>query len=127
MLFPDGLDQVPRLSGLRTQAYVLNELALSIRNQPGRAAMLYRRCMDIYEKEGDQEYVSIGLCNLSNVLRLSGVLRQSETAARRALLIARQFRAQNHEAIALYELGLTLAVQGIKADSSEALDRSFSL
>src|SRR6266699_3395191 len=43
MLFPDGIDQMPRLSTPGDQALVLNSPALSVRDQPARAAELFRR------------------------------------------------------------------------------------
>src|SRR5205807_201474 len=87
MLFPEGLDQLPRLSNPRDQSFVLNGLALSLKDQPERAASVYRRSIDIDEKEGDQINVCIGLGNLSGVLHFSGALHESEVAARQALLI----------------------------------------
>ena len=127
MLFPDGLDQLPRLSNLRAQSIVLNDLAMSIRNQPSHAAELYRRVIDLKEKEDDQTGVNIGLCNLSNVLRSSGALRESEATARRALLIAQQLSNQDYKSDSLYWLGVTLAVRGRKVDSTKALNRSLTL
>src|SRR6266700_1125190 len=127
MLFPDGIDQLPRLSTPRSQSRVLNELALCIIYQPERQAQLFRRSNDIDEKEGDQEGVGIGLRNLSNVLRFSGALRESEAAARRALLISRQLSDLGDEATSLYWSELSLAVRGMKVDSAKALDRSLEL
>jgi tetratricopeptide (TPR) repeat protein len=127
MLFPDGLDQLPRLNNPSAQSYVLNGLGLSLRDQPGRAAMLYRRCVDIDEKEGNQKIVSVGLDNLSEVLRSSGALRESEIAARQGLLIARQWSDQDDESESLWYLGTVLAGRGIKVDSAKALNRSLAL
>ena len=90
LFFPDGLDQLPRLSTPYSQGYVLNDLALSLRDQPGRAIVLFRRSNDIDEKENDQRNVSIVLSNLSDVLRFCGALYDAERAARRALVIDRQ-------------------------------------
>ena len=127
LLFPDGLDQLPRLSSPREQAYVLAELALSIKDQPGRAAALYRRSIDIYEEEGDQLSASTVLFSLSYILRFSGALRESEAAARQALLISRQLRDQVREATSLYWLGLVLATRGKKLESAKVLDRSLAV
>ena len=46
-LFPDGPDQLPRLSKPDDQAFTLNTLALAYQfsGQPGRAAPLYRRTL----------------------------------------------------------------------------------
>jgi hypothetical protein len=127
LLFPDGLDQLPRLSRPDMQSYVLSELALNTRDQPGRAATLFRRNIDIREQEGYLEGASIGLRNLSDVLRFSGALCESEAAARRALLIARQLSNQDQETISLCWLGLVLATRGKKLESAKALDRSLTL
>ncbi len=127
MLFPDGLNQLPRVSTPGDQAYVLNSLALSIRDQPGLAASLLRRNIDIRAKMDDQKNVTIGLGSLSKELRFSGALRESEIAARQALLIARQLSDRDEESEKLYWLGLTLAVRGKQVDSVKALDRSLEL
>jgi tetratricopeptide (TPR) repeat protein len=127
MLFPDGLDQLPRLSRPTAQAFVLGIMALSVRNQPGRAAALIRRSIDIYEKEGDQNSVSTCLRSLSDLLLYSGASRESESAARRALLIAEQLSAQVAEGVSLTHLGVTLAARGKKLESARTLDRSLAL
>lgn len=155
MLFPDGLDRLPHQSSLEWQSYALNtltntlnSLANSLTEQPERAASLYRLHNDIQEKIGDLERVCVGLCKLSNVLRLSGKLYESEAAARRATLISRklseQYRKMNdfgweispadlenpyerQEATCLYWLGVTLAVRGIEAESAKALEQSLIL
>jgi tetratricopeptide (TPR) repeat protein len=121
MLFPDGLDQLPRLSTPGGQAYALAALGLSITDQPGHAAMFYRRHNDIREKENDQKNLSISLCNLSDILRSSGALYESEAAARRGLLITRELHDQFWESDSLYWLGITLAAQGKEVDSAKAL------
>jgi len=41
MLFPDGLNQLPRLKTPTGQAYVLNELANSISDGPGQQERLF--------------------------------------------------------------------------------------
>ncbi len=126
LLFPDGLDQLPRLSSPGKQAYVLNTLAISTRDQPERAAGLFRRNIDIREEMDDHKNVSVGLGNLSHELRLSGALHESEATARRALLITQQLRDQNQEGISLCWLGLVLTARGMKLESANALDRSLA-
>ena len=121
MLFPDGFDQLPRLSKASAQAFTLNALALAYKlsGQPGRAAPLYRMNIAIRETEQNRANLTVGLRNLSSTLRTSGALRESEAAARRALSISRELNDAFHEAISLYWLGLTLAARG-----SEARQRS---
>jgi hypothetical protein len=127
MLFPNGINQLPRLNSQNFQAYVLNELALSHGDQPGHAASLFRRNIAIREKLGNLEGAVIGLDNLSKVLYSSGALRESEAIARRAVLIARQLPNKIYESNSLLGLGLTLAVRGMKVDSAKTLDRSLTL
>ncbi len=114
MFFRNGVDELPFLNSPRSQSYVLNDLALSSMERPGRAAALFRRCIGIDEKEGDQISVSVDLRNMSDALRFSGALRDSEAAARRALLISRQLSDQEQQSMSLYYLGLALAAQGRK-------------
>lgn len=114
MLFPDGLDELPRLSDPKKQSIILNSLALTYQfsGQPGRAAPLYSRYISISEKRNDEQEISIGLRNLSNALRLNGKLREAEAADRRALSISREQKDHFREAISLYWLGLALAAHG---------------
>jgi hypothetical protein len=102
-------------------------MALSFRDQSGWAASLVRRHNEISERMGDIKNASVGLRNLSNVLRFSGALHESEVSAHRALLITRQLSEQGPEAISLYFWGLVLAVRGIRMGSAKALNRSLSL
>src|SRR6266487_2655413 len=127
MLFPDGLNQLPRLTNMSSQASVLNDLALSYWDQPGRAALLFRRHIAIREKEDDQKNLSIGLSNLSYVLCFSGDLRESESVARQALIIARQWSDQDAETASLCWLGLTLAIQGRNLVSAKAFKYAYEL
>ncbi len=126
LLFPDGMDQLPRLSSPAWQAYTLNALAQGYQysGQPGRAAQLYRLSNDVDEKRGEKKGVSISLGNLSDTLRLAGALRESESAARRALVITREQTNRFVEAITLYWLGLTLAARCVAQESALALQRS---
>ncbi len=124
MLFPDGLDQLPRLSKPTDQAFTLNALALAykISGQPGRAALLYRRVNQLYEEMRRDDYLSVGLCNLSNALRFAGGLREAEAAARRALDITREGENRFDAAVSLEWLGLALSARGSGyADVGEGL------
>jgi tetratricopeptide (TPR) repeat protein len=129
MLFPDGLDGLPRLSEAGHQGYTLGTLALAylFSGQPGWAAPLFRQDIAICESEGDLGNVSINLGNLAYALFLSGELRESEAAARQALRIDREGENRSREALSLCWLGLALAARGINADSGKALNRSLQL
>jgi tetratricopeptide (TPR) repeat protein len=129
MLFPDGLDQLPRLSRPDMQAYTLNALAQGYHfsGQPGRAAILYRNANIIHSEMKRDNGLSVGLGNLSHTLRLSGALRESEVAALRSLVIIRKQDDRYNEAISLYWLGLTSAARGIANKSESALQRALRI
>ena len=129
MLFPDGLDQLPRLSKPTDQAYTLNALAhgYELSGQPGRAVPLYRMDIAICEKQGDRKNLTVALLNLSNALRISGSLRESEAAARRALSITRELKNAFQEAISLNFLGLSLAARAEAEPSRAALERALRI
>jgi tetratricopeptide (TPR) repeat protein len=73
------------------------------------------------------DYLSVGLGNLSYTLRLSGALRESESAALRSLVIIRKRDDCYNEAISLYWLGLALAARGITNESESALQRALRI
>jgi hypothetical protein len=129
MLFPDGLEQLPRLSNSNNKAYVLNSLALGYQygGQPERAAQLFRRTNTIYSEIKRNDYLSGSLINLSDALRQSGALYESEAATRRALVITREWNSRYDEASSLGRLGLTLAARGIANESESALHRSLRM
>ncbi|HEV2864227.1 MAG TPA: DUF4062 domain-containing protein [Pyrinomonadaceae bacterium] len=129
LLFPDGLEQLPRLNNQAAQAYILNTLALGYQNsgQPRRAAALYRRHNTIRSEMKDDRNLGIGLSNLSYTLRLSGALRESESSARRGLVIAREQNELHHEVLSLNRFGLTLAARGVVSKSESALQRSLRI
>jgi tetratricopeptide (TPR) repeat protein len=74
--------------------------------------------------QGEKAYLSIGLCNLSNALRLSGVLYDAEAAARRALILDREIQSEFDEAVSLQWLGLTLAARRVADDAVRAIRRA---
>jgi tetratricopeptide (TPR) repeat protein len=129
MLFPAGLEQLPRLNRQGDQAYTLNTLAIGydLSGQPGRAAALYRRSIIIHSEMKDDGNLSVGLGNLSSTLLLSGALCESESAARRALVISREQVKRSNEAACLYWLGLTLVARGFANESESALKRALRL
>jgi tetratricopeptide (TPR) repeat protein len=129
MLFPDGLEQLPRLNRQDAQAFTLNTLAAGYKfsGQPGRAAALIRRANTIYLEMKNDGFLSVGLRNLSDTLRLSGALCESEFAARRALVISREQNNRFQEAVSLRWLGLTLAARGLATKSQSALQRAVRL
>jgi tetratricopeptide (TPR) repeat protein len=129
MLFPDGLDKLPRLSSQNYQAFALNTLAAGYQysGQPGRAIPLLRRINTFFSGESGDENFGTALRNLSASLQVTGGLRESEKAARRALKITRDREDRFRESISLSWLGLTLAAVGEAGESEVALQRSLAM
>ncbi|HLL77000.1 MAG TPA: hypothetical protein VK421_17225, partial [Pyrinomonadaceae bacterium] len=129
MLFPAGLDQLPRLSSQGDQVFTLHALALgyALSGQPGRAAALYRRANTIASEMKNDKNLSIILSTLSYALRLSGALCESESAARHSLVITRDQDNHFQEAVSLYWLGLTLAARGLTNESGFATQRTLRM
>ena len=129
LLFPDGLERLPRLDRRDAQALTLNALAQGYQfsGQPGRAAALFRRNIIIRSEMKNDRSLSIVLCNLADTLRLSGALCESESAARRALVITRKQDNRFQEAVSLNWLGSTLAARGLANESKSALQRALRI
>ncbi len=130
MLFPNGLDKPPHLSNPGNQAYTLGVLALGYHfsGQPGRAAPLFRQHNTISKGVKYGKALSFGLGNLSDTLRLSGALYESEAAARLGLALAKSHHYNlSAQAGNLYLLGLILAARGITNDSESVLQRSLRI
>jgi len=128
-LFPDGVETLPRLASAGHQGYTLNALAQAylFSGEPGRAEPLFRRAVEIDEREKDQGNLAIALCNLSDAIRLSGHLRAAETAAGRTLEICRKQGNHFQEGVSLYWLGLALATCGVASPSAVTLCRSLNI
>ena len=122
-LFPDGLENPPRLTKLDQQAFAYNALAQTykVNGEPGKSNFLFGKQNEIQEKRYDQKNLSAGLGNLSEALLQSGRLRDAADAARRALDIGRAVKDSLGEAISLTELGLAMAAAG---QSGEFLEQS---
>jgi tetratricopeptide (TPR) repeat protein len=111
------------------QAFTFTALgaAYHLNGQPRRAALLLRRQNTIRSEMKDDRNLSVGLRNLSEMLRLSGALRDAEVVARRALLITSEPDNRFHLPHSLYVIGIILAVRGIAAESESALRRSWRI
>jgi tetratricopeptide (TPR) repeat protein len=129
MLFPDGVDEAPRLSDPSRRAYTLNALALAhdLSGQLGRAIRLYRRQNAMQEDLDSQRNVGAGLENLSVALQEAGELRPCEEAARRALRIARGLQEDSGEAPSSECLGTILGARGCSVQAGTALERALRL
>jgi len=129
MLFPDGLDQLPRLSRSATQAFALNALAIGYHAgaEPGRAVPLYRMDVFICDREHDPDNLAVVLGNLSDALRVSGALREAEATARQALSVNRKLTNAFKEAVSLNYLGLSLGSRVTGRESKAALERALRI
>src|SRR5262249_3446622 len=129
MLFPDGLDQLPRLSDLPDQASAILALAQGylFSGQPRQAIALFRRANTIYSEIEDHEYLSINLSKLSDALCMSGAICESEAAACRALTITREQDDVLDEPASLRVFGLALASRGVASKAELALKRSLRM
>ncbi len=129
LLFPNGIEEPPGLSDPEDQAFILNALGATYLTggQPRRAASLYRRHNEIRKALDDQDDFCVGLGNLSNALRQSGSLHESELIAQQALVLARELKNQFLEAVNLGWLGISLAVRGITYPGEKALQRSLRI
>jgi hypothetical protein len=125
-LFPDGLEQLPRLASDGDKAYTCNALALAylFSGEPGKAVVYFKMGTDIAEKQNNQKNLSTGLENLSYALRLSGDSSAAETAARLALAISQSEKDEFQESVSLQYLGLVLAIGGVVKEAQDALSQS---
>ncbi len=129
MLFPDGLNQLPRLSDPGEQAYAFGGLAQGYKfsGHPEQAASLLRRDITICLEMNDEANLSVCLLNLSDTLLILGMLFESEIAVRRALVIAREQHDRFGEALSLFLLGNTFVAWGLASKSESALQRSLRM
>ncbi|MET0753753.1 MAG: DUF4062 domain-containing protein [Pyrinomonadaceae bacterium] len=127
MLFPDGLNQLPHLSNPFDQAETLDRLAMgyAYSGQPAHAILIHHRFNKICLEMGYSNV--IGLINMSETLRLSGALYESESAAWRALVITREQDNRFSESIGLRWLGLVLAARALTNESRSALQRALRI
>jgi len=129
MLFPDGLEQLPRLSDPNRQAFTLNALALAhlLIGQPSNAAAFQLRANNIGRALKREDYVCVGSYNLANAARLAGKLRQSESAGRMALRISREGSDLFQETASLKWLGAVLLERSNIVLARNALMRALTM
>lgn len=126
MLFPDGLDNLPRLGRPVIQARALNALALAYQHsgQPGRAVPAYLRAAKLAEAENHLRNVVIALCNMVEALRQVGELFTATSIVEQALLLSRAQGYPEGEVLALQLVGLVRAARGDFAMARIALERA---
>ncbi len=127
MLFPDGLDRLPRLRLQNSQSIVLNDLALSFNDQSQKAVEMMRRCIEIDQRSSNISFLSNDLGNLSSCLWESGAIYESELAIYRALSMAREIGDKIRETWCLYLIGGSLASRGVRVDSARTFHRSLKM
>jgi tetratricopeptide (TPR) repeat protein len=117
----------PTLGNYDDQSYGLSALAGSYRlsGQPSRAIPLYRKSDEISEFERNTYDRQIVLCNLGDVLRQVGALREAEGTLRQALVLNRRLDDELSEAITLQILGKLLSAIRSHPDGEDALNRSW--
>lgn len=129
LLFPEGLDQLPKVRDHKTQALILHALAQAYQfsGHPSRAVVMYRRVNTIKGAIGDYEVLRASLASLAYTLRTAGAMREAEQNARTVLLMARKHNDRSREAASLNLLGWISAARGNVEDSDRALNRSLRL
>jgi tetratricopeptide (TPR) repeat protein len=126
MLFPEGVDNLPRLENPARQGVTLNALAMAYKmsGQVQKAVGIYRRHNEVQETRDDPRSLAIGLCNYADALRFAGALYDSEEALRRALSVSTD---ADRISEALYYLAIVLASRGEKEMSTLAITRSLHM
>lgn len=130
MFFPSGsLDELPRLSDHQDQIGLLNFLANAYRmnGRPGRTKQVGRLQIIIGERQDDRKAVIFGLSSVLRAAYLAGDLRESETAGRTAIILARKQNDELREIGNLHFLGLTLGARGAVDGAVAALKRAFRM
>ena len=113
-LFPDGLEQLPRLScrSIKPSRSTSLALAYDFSGQPVASRRYFVFRIASQEKENYLSNLSAGLRNLSNALRLAGGLREATPPRPRVSHHTAQ-TDRFQEAVSLYWLGLGLAACGV--------------
>ncbi len=125
-LFPDGVENIPRLRSGRDQGEAFNALAHAylFRGEPGRAAALYHRSVEIHERANDVRLAAVSLVGLSHSQWQSGALRLADFASQRAVQLGREHQHLYSAGQGEYSRGINLALCGLRDGSEIALKRS---
>jgi tetratricopeptide (TPR) repeat protein len=129
MLFPSGLEQsiqLPLVSNVSTQADTLIALAdaYGFTGNQQLAISLYHLSNDLCEQHGDLLHLTVGLEDLALALCTTGDIYESEIAARKSILIARNQNDKFREARGLRILGAILASRGNVTDAKIILHKA---
>ena len=128
-LFPDGVENSPRLTQPTSQSYALNALALAYdkSGEPDRAAPLYRRKLRINERERDFGRLVQGLRNLVETLVPTGHFREAAIEACRGVEFSRLRLYPLQEGKSLRVVGVVLAGMGDFAQSLVTFRRALGM
>jgi tetratricopeptide (TPR) repeat protein len=126
LLFPDGLDALPRLTKAEDRSYALNALATTYDylGRPGASVPLYRLAANINAGENTLRGYSECLSDLCSACYSAGQLRSAETAARGALSAARKIGDRVMECWILMRLHVSLRTTGDHRSCEIALRRA---
>jgi tetratricopeptide (TPR) repeat protein len=127
MLFPDGIDQLPHLSKLSSQAHALGHLARSLKllGYPAAAVPLYERNVTLREHSRKSRVLyCVVFGQLSDVLRLIGRLYDAEVAARRAYINACDIQDRMWQGDSLKWLSAVWATRGLMDQAQDVLARA---
>jgi tetratricopeptide (TPR) repeat protein len=125
-LFPDGLDQPPRLDSARRRSNTLNALAQGyyFTGRPKAAAEFFAHAERIDRAEGDDRELAVGLANRSHAERCAGLLQNAEAAACEAVERSRLSKGRFDEGISLLSIGLVFAAHGAVSNAQTAYARA---
>ncbi|MBI3248828.1 MAG: caspase family protein [Deltaproteobacteria bacterium] len=122
-LFPDGLDQRPRLTTRKAQAWVMNALANSYAHS-GRAreaVQLYTRHNALQEKMRNHAALVVGLRNRAEQELTLGNIAAAEEQLRQSLALAQEIKDVTAEAAGQQALSLLFSYKGEFKQAEEAL------
>ena len=124
VLFPNGVDHLPRLTKPDAQAFTLSALgnSYSLAGRPKTAVSFYEQLNAILEKQGDKKNLAIGLGNLATQQHLIGELTAVSHNLRRRISLCREIKDRRSEAIGHREYGRLLATTGNWAEATKEFD-----
>ncbi|MBI3740550.1 MAG: hypothetical protein HY257_02185 [Chloroflexi bacterium] len=125
-LFPDGVEQPPRLKEESDQSWTLGFAATSygLSGQSNRAALLNEQSTAIYEKLGNKGNLASGLMNIADDHLKLGKLAAAEQNLRSSIKLSREIKDEYLEAIGHQYLGRLLAYRGLFDDAAQELELS---
>jgi tetratricopeptide (TPR) repeat protein len=129
-LFPNGRENLPRLTKEDHQAWVLNSLANSfgISGQPSRAMSLFEQHNRLREKNDNKLELARGLRNIAYGIQLHiGDLHAAESNLQNAIDLSQEIQDKFGEAIARCELGRVFSYRGVWEGIEQELNVSLKM